>query len=444
MQKKPVRILLWILLGLAVIVGLYYLPPIHSRLSWRVDNLRTQIKYYFNPPDEAIFQPSAIEPTSLIGDATLEALQTLAPTATPEGVVSTPLPTLTPTIVPTAIPERVELDGVVYVDQQNRWNYCGPANLTMALNYWGWEGTRDDVAKVVKPGVAEIKDFIQAGKTDKNVMPYEMLDFANEQAEFAGVIRHGGDVELLKKLIAAGFPVIVEKGYYERDYTGYVGWLGHYQFVTGYDDATGEIIVQDTYNDGPDFHIAYEEFDDGWRSFNYLFIVIYPRERGQEAEQLLGLWQDEMWANQHALEIAEEETATQEGNDEFFAWFNKGTSLVQLQRYGEAASAYDQAFVLYAGLEQGGDRPRSYRITWYQTGPYWAYFYSGRYQDVSELATKTLTFPKEQTLEESLYWRAMAEYALGNYGIALEDMRETVRLNPNFGPGIFQLQQWGG
>ena len=39
-------------------VGVYNLPPVHSRLAWRVDELRTKIIYYFNPPSEAVFQPS--------------------------------------------------------------------------------------------------------------------------------------------------------------------------------------------------------------------------------------------------------------------------------------------------------------------------------------------------------------------------------------------------
>ena len=441
MQKKPVRITLWILLGLAIMVGLYYLPPIHSRLSWRVDNLRTQIKYYFNPPEEAVFQPSESQSTNPASQATLDAMQTLAPTATPENAINTPQPTLTPTIVPTSIPELVELSGFTYVDQFNRWNYCGPANLAMALNFWGWQGTRDDVAAEIKPGIAGAADF---GKTDKNVMPYEMLDFANGQAQFTGVSRYGGDVELIKRFVAAGFPITAEKGYYGRESTGNISWMGHYQFVTGYDDATEEFIVQDTYNDGADFRINYKEFENEWRSFNYLFMIIYPRERSQEVIALLGTWQDEMWANQHALEIAEDEINTQEDNNHFFALFNKGTSLVQLQRYAEAAAAYDQAFSAYAELGQD-DTQRPFRMMWYQTSPYFAYYYSYRYQDVINLANITLNDTiSEPTLEESLYWRAMAEYALGDVLMALDDMHEAVRLNPNFGPGIFQLQQWGG
>ena len=435
MLKKLPRPLLWILLGLVALIGLYNLPPIHSRLSWRVDNLRTQIKYYFNPPDEAIFQPSTPMPTSSVK-------ATSTPTATLKND-STPVPTLTPTIVPTALPEQVDLEGVIYVDQHNRWNYCGPANLTMALNFWGWEGTRDDVAKAIKPGISDVNDFVQAGKTDKNVMPYEMLDFANEQTQFHALSRLGGNIDLIKDFVAAGIPVMVEKGFYEADYTGKVAWLGHYQFVTGYNDQDGYFIVQDTYNDGPDFHITYEHFEEGWRSFNYLFLVIYPAEREQDVHDLLGLWGDEVWTRHHALEIAESEESQFEGNDQFFSVFNQGTSLVALQRYGEAATAYDRAFALYAELGQD-DTQRPYRIMWYQTGPYFAYYHSGRYQDVINLANNTLNETiSEPTLEESLYWRARAAYALGDYDAAFADMRETVRLNANFSPGLFYLEAWG-
>ncbi|MBT3190722.1 MAG: hypothetical protein HN736_11205 [Anaerolineae bacterium] len=439
MQKKLPRILLWVLLGLVVLAGLYNLPPIHSRLSWRVDNLRTQIKYYFNPPDEAVFQPSTPMPTSPV-QAT--STPTLTPTATPKND-STPIPIFTPTIVPTPYLEISRLSNIVYIDQDNRWNYCGPANLTMALKFWGWEGNRDDVAKAIKPGVDdEDLDFIQRGLTDKNVMPYEMADFASEQNGYSALWLYGGELDLLKRFIAAGFPVVVEKGYYETDLNGKYSWMGHYQFVTGYNNVAELFIVQDTYNDGPNFPIEYELFEEEWRWFNYLFMVVYPSEREQEIHSLLGLWQDEIWANQHALEIAESEIQTPiDDLNEFFSWFNKGTSLVKLQRYAEAAAAYDNAFALYAELEQ---EKRPYRIMWYQTGPYWAYFYAGRYQDVINLANTTLNETiSKPTLEESLYWRAMAEYALGDYVSAFADMREAVRLNPHFSPGLFYLEQWG-
>lgn len=123
--------------------------------------------------------------------------------------------------------------------------------------------------------------------------------------------------------------------------------------------------------------------------------------------------------------------------------FNEGTSHVSLQQYFEAAEAYDLAFSVYARLDQN-EKTRPYRIMWYQTGPYWAYYYSGRYQDVIDLANTTLNETiADPTLEESLYWRGLAQYALGDLESAIADLREAVRLNPNFEPGITKLQEWG-
>lgn len=423
----------------------YRLPPIYERLSWRIDELRTRITYALNPPDEAIFVPEEQAQVAAMVEATLQAAN---PTGTPTLESTTgdnPSPTATGTITPTPLPERVFLEGVTYVDQRNRWNYCGPANLAMGLSYWGWVGTRDDIARVVKPGVDDdTLDFVQRGRWDKNVMPYEMAGFVEDYTELSVVVRSGGDLNLLKHLVANGYPVIAEKGYYEADYTGKIAWLGHYQFVTGYDEAKGVLILQDTWlENGNNLEVPYEVFLEGWRSFNYLFMVVYPPAQEGELFELLGPWADQTWANQHALEVATEEALKLSGIDEFFAWFNIGTSYVNLLAYGDAAFAYDYAFVLYANLEED-DRQRPYRIMWYQTGPYWAYYYTGRYQDTINLAETTLYETiAEPTLEESLYWRGLAREALGNLNGAIEDYREAVRLNPNFAPGWQQLTRLG-
>ena len=147
-----------LLLGVLV----YFLPPVHERLSWRVANLRTQIKYALNPPEEAIFVPE--EQIAAIVQATFEAM-TPSPTpdlstATPPEAASSPMPSATPTVTPTPLPQSVVLTGVKYEHQHNRWNYCGPANLSMSLTFWGWDGNRDVVGQAVKPN-----------DKDKNVMP---------------------------------------------------------------------------------------------------------------------------------------------------------------------------------------------------------------------------------------------------------------------------------
>jgi len=441
--KKNIIFILAIPTVIVLALVLYQVPPIHDRLAWRIEDVQAKIKYALNPPDEALFVPKEQSETPIV-----EVLPTLTSTAlppTPAGPTATLEPTLLPTIPPTPLPDFVALDGVVYVDQHGRWNYCGPANLTMALNYWGWTGTRDDVARVVKPGVPDpALDFIQQGRLDKNVMPYEMANFVMDETEFSVVVRLGGDIALLQRLIANGFPVLTEKGYYEADYTGKVAWLGHYLFVTGYDQAAHEFIVQDAWLEpGNNIRSTTAVFMDGWRSFNYLFMVIYPPDRQAELFDLLGPWLDPAWSSAHALQIAEGEINELDGINAFFAWFNKGTSHVKLQQYVDAAVAYDQAFTLYAALGDD-DTERPYRIMWYQTGPYWAYYYSGRYQDVINLANTTLyeTISKP-TLEESLYWRGQAYLAVGETDQAIADFRETVYLNPNFSAGLAALEQLG-
>jgi len=445
-QNRSRRIKLFLGFGvlLVLIISAYWLPPIHSRISWRVDDLITRIRYAINPPVEAVFLPTPDSISTNSSTGSLLATQTPTPTLllTNVGSSNTPTPTFT------QIPSIVNLPNVVYVDQRDRWNYCGPSSLTMALKYWGWKGNRDDVAAVVKPGIQDMSmDFIDRGKSDKNVMPYELTDYVQNYTDYNVVLRYGGDIDLLKRLVAAGFPVVAEKGYFEADYTGRVGWMGHYQFVTGYEDGVQSLIVQDTWLDGPNFRINYDKFANGWRSFDYVFFLVYPPDRESEVMNLLGSWADPAWSYQHALDIAEKDIQTQTGIDLFFAWFNKGTSLVKLNQYSEAAQAYDTAFNIYAGLGTNNQQ-RPYRMMWYQTGPYMAYYNSGRYGDVIDLANITMDNYKKlsdtpATFEESFYWRGMAEYALGQMAEGIADLKESVRLNMNFTAGLDMLKNWG-
>lgn len=246
-----------ILLGLVVLallaMGLYFVPPVHSRLAWRVNNLRASIIYFFHPPQDVTFQPSG--QTQSTPTAGLALSSTPSPT-----IASTPTPlptdqaTLTPTITSTPIPDSVILTNVPFVDQMGRYNYCGPANLTMALEFWGWKGDatsflapRDQIAAVIKPGEANPNmNFVDRSQSDVNVMPYEMVDFVNQHTNYKALFRYGGDPDLLKRLIAAGFPVITEKGIYEPLLPeNTIQWGGHYALTTGYDDVNYEFVWQD-------------------------------------------------------------------------------------------------------------------------------------------------------------------------------------------------------
>jgi len=458
---KRIPLLLKILLGLAVLVllaiALYFVPPVHSRLAWRLDNLRLSIIDVIHPPQKVTFQPSGQDlptPTSLPTPTI-----TLTPTPLP-----TDQPTFTPTITSTPPPASVVLKNVVFVDQMNRYNYCGPANLAMSLEYWGWKGEpgslmeiRDQIATVVKPGENDpSKNFVDRGNTDVNVMPYELVDYVNEKTNLKALFRYGGDVNLLKRLIAAGFPPITEKGIYEPllpDYS--VQWGGHYSFTTGYDDNTQEFIWQDSYlpestSVGKNSRTSYADYSSYWRSFDYVFIVVYPADREADLMQVLGPWSDQYWAAQHALDIANQEiqSNTLTGNDLFFAMFNKVTSLVNLTNpdYGPAAAAYDLANGYYNNkLVPTGAKTIPWRIMWYETSPYYAYYYSGRYQDVVNLANANLVRIEQggRELEESWFWMARAEYALGNSDTAYADMRKALYYHPGFQPALDMFALWG-
>jgi tetratricopeptide (TPR) repeat protein len=427
-----------------VVVGvlLYNVPFVHSRLAWRIDNLRIRIQYALKPPEQEAFQPqeqALLEnQVNVIVNATLTAMvptltpTPFTPTATVPGPTDTPLPSATPTLTPTPLPASLKLTGIKYEDQHNRYNFCGPANLSMALTFWGWDGNRDTVGAYVK-----------TNKDDKNVMPYELQDFVLTQTTgYGALIRYGGRIDLLKKLVAAGFPVVAEKGYYTYDLTGRYGWLGHYQLVTGYDDAKQVLIVQDTYvAKGENHEFPYAEFTNGWRSFDYLFMVVYPIQKEADLLALLGDYTDVDASSRIALQIATDEVSTLTGVDQYFAAFNVGTSHVYLKQYVDAAYAYDYAFQLYSSLPKDDLRP--FRMLWYQTGPYFAYYYSGRYQDVVSLANTTFDTVGDDVLEETWYWRGMAELALGQSETAVADFKESVRLHPDFAPGLYQLSLLG-
>ncbi len=446
MSKRTRNILIGVVIVILAAIGLYNIPFIHSKLAWRVEDLQTSIYYFFNPPEEVLFVPT--EQARL----TVTALATASPTFQVTAAV-------TPTITTTPLPQSIILENVIFVDQMHRWNYCGPANLAMALEYVGWEGEpgnamaiRDQVGAAVKPGVADpALDFIQRSQTDVNVMPYEMVDFVNDNTPYHALFRVGGSIDLIKALIASGFPVIAEKGIYQTlPPENTMQWAGHYSFTTGYDEASSEFIWQDSYTpddtvpyekQGKNVRMSYEEYIEGWRAFNYVFIVVYDPAREAELFHLLGNWADETWAARHALEIALQESSSLAGIDEFFAWFNMGTSYGLLTEYGQASLAYDNAFRLYNDLLED-DRP--YRIMWYQTGPYRAYYYTSRYQDVINRADATeATLFSHRVLEETLYWRAQAEAALGLYDDAYADLRRAVEYNPHFSPGISLMAEWG-
>ncbi len=423
------KALLLVFLTLIVMGGLMLtLPPVRQSLSYHFEDIKTRIRYALYPPEKVVFVPQAEVATAV--EATMAAFtpvptRTLIPTATP---LPPEVDTATPAPTATALPAAFAIQGVRYINQHGLWNYCAPANLAMELSYWGWTGSREDVGKVVKP-------FPE----DQNVMPYELADFVTSQTKLSVLIRYGGTLDVLKSLISNGFDVLIEKGTFITDTTGTLSWMGHYNVVTGYSDTSREIIVQDSYFK-PDMRISYDKIIQDWRGFDDIFLVAYPPEKEQALMAALGDYADADNALRIAAKHASDEIYTLTGNDQFFAWFNRGTSLVQLQDYAGAAAAYDSAFKIYPSLS---DKKRPWRMMWYQTGPYFAYYYMGRYQDVINLATQTIDYVEKPYLEESFYWRGRARGATGDVDGDVADQRTALDYHPGFQPALDELNRLG-
>lgn len=346
-----------------------------------------------------------------------------------EAAAPTPEPTETPAPTPTpmTLPDRVVLEGMGIIRQS--FNNCGPANLTQVLNWYGTPITQEDVASYLKPN-----------PEDRNVSPWQISDYVNEQMPgYNAITRSGGDLELIKRFLAAGFPVVIEKGYELPE----SGWWGHYLTVYGYDDDLQELYSQDTYLgplDGSGRTDSYRDFLPYWQQFNNTFYVVY---RPEQEETVAGLMGEEMFDDfkmwQMVAGIAENETVQRP--DDVFSWFNLGTALTRMggltgenQYYQGGAQAFDKAREI--GLPP--------RMLWYQFEPYLAYLRTDRYQDIIDLADATMETQGGRNVEETFWYKGHALAYLGDVPGAVAAYRASLGVNENFYPAQISLDSLGG
>lgn len=342
----------------------------------------------------------------------------------PPTPVPSPTPTASPTATPTTVPQTVAPAGTILLSgirhAWQTWNNCGPATLSMSLSYYGSLVNQADAAKVLKPN-----------KDDKNVSPEQMADFARSQG-FNALVRVNGDADRLRRLVGAGVPVLIET-WLEHD-----GGMGHYRLVTGYDDATAEWILYDSYvSDGidpkqpyPGIRISYDELARLWRVFNATHVIVYDAQRASIVQEVIGPEMDDATMWQRALEHAQADA--QQAPGDAFAWFNLGSSLVALGRHDEAAAAFDQARVI--GLP--------WRMLWYQFGPFQAYFETGRYDELVALADATIA--TAGNIEETFYWKGKGLQAKGDLEGARQNFQRAVDLNSNYPAAQQALTELGG
>jgi hypothetical protein len=407
------------LAALAILAAflVYQIPSMHELINWKWDEASAYVRGVINPVEPI---PTAMaydqSPTVPVPAALAPLFATATPTLTitPLPPTATPVVSPTPTLTPTAIPGKAMLPEPAY--EKQIFNNCGPATLTEYLRFYGWQGTQDDIAAVVKPN-----------PDDKNVNVDELVYFARTHAGWLNTIyRVGGTIDLLKKFIAASIPVVIEEGSSNAtpSWPNDDRWAGHYLFIHGYDDALNIFTTEDTWL-GPNRQVLYTDIDKNWQAFNRVYILIYPPDKEEIVKSILGDNWDVDTNRKNAL--AQAQADIQKNPNNGLAWFNQGSNQVYFYNYVDAAASFDKARQL--GLPQ--------RMLRYQFAPFIAYFNANRIDELMTLVQYAL----QRTLnsEEALLWQGWGLLREGKKSEAIDSFNAALKAHPGYSDALYAL-----
>lgn len=382
------------LILLAVLV--FQIPAVKARLDWRYEVWSTYVQ---NAVDPVGRMPTPLPSTPFA-------------TFTPAPSTPTPAATEAPTSTLAPLPTEVTLPSPKY--QVQGINNCGPAALAMTLNMYGWKGNQEDIAAIIKPV-----------PQDRNVNPDELRYFVlNEAGWLRAEYRVAGNIDVVKRLLAARYPVLIEEAstLQPEDALGPRDdlWDAHYLLITGYADAGGGTVTAQDPLRGPDKKIAYDQIMKDWKPFDYLYIVIYLPQDEAEVKSILGSDWDPVQNRQKALDTAQAAAAA-DSNDKF-AWFNLGSTLVYFERYTEAAQAFDRAFTIGLPL----------RMTRYQFWPFAAYYNADRIDYLLQLTEDTYKLISGNYSEEALLWHGYGLMRKGDIAGAAADWNKALKVHPGY------------
>lgn len=256
-----------------------------------------------------------------------------------------------PTKVPEPIPLEYRLSGGTYSAQT--FNNCGPASLSMALSFQSKYVTQAQLASILRPYNNPL-----GGIDDKAVFAEELVLEAQRQG-LESLMRPNGTIPLMQELLAQDISIIV------RTWLNQTEDIGHYRVLTGYNQTTNEIYMDDSYN-GPNISLSEDLFLTLWQPFNYGYIIIYPKEKADIVAGILGEQQNEITAWESSVTRAEEELLTNPQDP--YALFNKAVAKYYLGSPEETTVLYEQALENLPG-----------RMLWYQIEPIYAYYETKQY-----------------------------------------------------------------
>jgi hypothetical protein len=283
-------------------------------------------------------------PTIVAAAATALPTATTIPTVAPSPTSAPPTATAAPTTAPAPLPGAVFLQPMSHWFQG--WNQCAEESSAMALSYFGINLDPNAVTAILRPN--------NGPKGSKNVEAPRIVEFLRTQNVKAEWYQ-GGTNERVKRLVAAGVPVIVGQWQNRADHAG----VGHWRVVRGYDDAKGVFVMNDSMV-GNAVPISYSEFDDLWPVYSYVYIPVWNDKLDPAVQKIMG---DDMNRNTNiarATAYIQGRIEQQPQNAELY--FALGGVRYQAGDYQKAVDLYHKATGM--GLVQ------KYPWTlWYQSWP---------------------------------------------------------------------------
>jgi tetratricopeptide (TPR) repeat protein len=268
-----------------------------------------------------------------------------------------------------------------------------------------------------------IADELRPNKGDKNVDATEIAGY-RERFNLHSRVMVGGDAERLRRLTAAGIPVIVEQLLHEGDD------ISHFRLVRGYDDANAVFITGDSYY-AATYNLGYKTFEELWRMFNFRYLPVWREDQAATVQAILGDEWDEAVMYTHARDRAL--AAVQASPDDAAWWLALGHSQFGLGEWDLAIRAYLKSVSLGVLTK---------RVLWYQWWPVTALNNAGRYEEAITWADGAIK--SAGVYAEMRYERAVALQALDRKPEAVAELQRAIADDPNYTPAhdlLAQLEQ---
>ncbi len=304
------------------------------------------------------------------------------------------------TIKPVEPGSKAILPGAKWVPQT--FNNCGPATTSMVLQYFGYNVDQN-----------ETKAHLRTNSDDKNVFTYEIADYIRKDYGIESKLLYGGDIEILKKLLANGFYIVIEDWLHPNED------IGHTTIIRGFDDDQGVLIADDSFI-GTNITYKYEEFaKTQWKPFNYEYLPVYKPGNEELLRAIIGDSWNPKAMYQKTAKMAQGDIS--QNDSDMYAWFNLGASLYELGEYQKAKEAFEKSRSI--GWPN--------RMLWYQIQPIQTYNALGEYQKAIEMADIAL-WGNNDSFAEAHLEKAIAYKGLGDKGKARDEVNKALFFYPNF------------